>query len=371
MKNILAATIILFVITLPGFAQKTIYKTGNALRINKTDTLTSDLISASKFLDVNGYISGDLYSASKEFTLDGNVTDDIISTGQDLQINGNVGDKFIGFAGNIVITGNIEGDVIALCGNIIVKPGAHIHGNLFVGTGNLQLEGGQINGWVRGGGAEVYLNGNVGKYVDMSAGNVKFGSDYRSAGGTHFKLYEEINADQIPNAPENLTITIERENEFVKPIFLIWSLFAMFVTGVVLLFLFEDTFRRLVDQAGKHLLSNTGIGLFAIILIPVLLIVFVLLLVTVPIAFILLFLYLTILYFSWIISALYLGKYLITNLKSDSKVTHLYGSLGIGSIIVFFLTNLPFVGWFFSLAFLAFGTGSMLVYIWNNRYITE
>ncbi|HKJ34853.1 MAG TPA: polymer-forming cytoskeletal protein [Balneolales bacterium] len=371
MRKILFILTVLSLFGVNVFAQKTIYKTGNVIQISQNDTLTSDLISASRFLNINGYISGDAYSASREFTLNGRVKDDIIVVGQDLQLNGVVGDKFIGVAGDIIITGNVEGDVIVFAGNVIIKPSAHIHGNLFVGSGNLDFQGGHIDGWIRGGSDQTYLNGNVGKYVDLSAGDIKFGTSYKSTGGTHLKLYKEVNTQNIPNAPSNLIITIEHESQFIKPVFLLWSLFAMFVTGLVLLLLFENTFDRLITETGKHLFRNTGIGLLAIIIIPLLFIAFLLLLFTIPIAFILIFLYLITLYFSWIITALYLGKYLISNFKPESDITHLYWSLGIGSIIVFFLTNLPYLGWIFSILFLAFGTGSILAYIWNNRYRTE
>lgn len=371
MKQVFIIFIIALISSCQVYAQKTEYKAGDVIQISQKDTLHSDLISANNFLNINGYIKGDLFTASRNFTLNGKVQNDIIAAGQNIQINGISGDKLIAFAGNIVITGKIKGDAIIFGDHVVIKPGAHIYGNLYIGSGSLKMEGGRVDGWIRGGSGTAYLDGKVGNYVDLSTEHIKFGTNYKAVGKTHLELYNEINTHEIPNAPSNLTITIKRGNELIKPIFLIWSLFAMFVTGVVLLFLFEDTFFRLLDDAEQNLIKYTGVGLLAVILGPVLFIALILLLVTLPLAFTLIFLYLIILYFSWIISALYLGKYLLSNIRTNKEVNHLYLSLLIGTIIVFFLTNLPFIGWIFSIGFLAFGTGSILEYIWNNRYQSE
>ena len=98
----------------------------------------------------------------------------------------------------------------------------------------MTMEGGRIDGEIYGYGSEVYLNGMVGKRVDIEADQVRFGVDYRANQGTKLTLQNDSDRKKIKNVPEDLEIIIEEKRAFYESAFFYWSLIAMFTVGVLL-----------------------------------------------------------------------------------------------------------------------------------------
>jgi len=73
--------LILFIIMSGCLLNAASYRSGEVVRVSEGDTLFSDLIVASRVVEIQGNLQGDVYSGSQELTVEGEITDDLIAAG--------------------------------------------------------------------------------------------------------------------------------------------------------------------------------------------------------------------------------------------------------------------------------------------------
>ncbi len=342
------------------------YRAVKNIRLAIGDTVNTDLFAFGRNIDILGYLNGDLYAGGQRITIEGVVTDDVVVGGQDLFIRGKVGGGVIFFGRYIHIDGEIHGDVIAFCGQVSISSRAVIHGNLIVGTGELNLYGGSIGGYIKGGGGRIHLDGTVAGYVELEADHISFGPGYDAKEGTSLKLNKPLDQD-AENVPADLEVEIRKRPLFFTRGFFYWSFFSMFLIGVVFTSLFKNFSRDYVTYAGTEQVKSLGMGLLFLVGIPVVIVILTALVLTIPIALILLAFYLIMLYLSTLFSALYLGDFVITQIKKNNGSNLLIASLFVGLLIAYLLPKMPYFGWLINLAIICFGFGSFVLYIWKLK----
>lgn len=354
------------VLAMIGSAYAGVYRSGETVRINAGDSLATDLVAGSRDIEVAGYVDDDVYAGCQRLVIAGDVTDDVLAACQQLTVGGKVGDKLVGFAQNILIDGEIGGDVLAYAADVRVTKRGHIRGNLHLGTGSFRLDGGRIDGWVRGGAGSLSLNGSVGDSLRLEAGSVEFGPDYR-AQGTTLIAGRPIDRETLTNAPEDLQLVIKKELPFYRTRFFYWSFISMFIVGVLGIAVFRKFSRNLINYARGNLALNLGVGLLFLLATPVVILILAVLILTIPMALILLAFYVVLLYLGSIITGMWLGYALLSLKGSDRARTNLFVALLVGLILVGLLTKIPLVGWLIHLAIICFGSGSFVAYFWNLR----
>jgi len=347
-----------------GFSAE--YRGSESIVINEGDSLGNDLISASRYVDVLGFIDGDQYSASQRINVEGEIAEDFFGAAQEINIKGKVNDMVFGAAEKITIDGEVGGDVVAFGSEVRITPRSHIHGNLFVGCGFLSLDGGRVDGWVRGRAGDLFLNGSVGDSVILEAGTVRFGNDYTASQGTHLTLKEQLDKS-TRDLPPNLVLDIKKETAFYESGIFYWSIVAMFIVGLLISLIFKDFTYHLLNYAGKNILKNIGIGFLLLIASPVVIAILAILILTLPAALILLALYLIILYISSIFTGLFVGKYAFELTGKKEERLNLVLPLIVGLIIIVLLSHLPVVGWLIKLVIISFGMGSFILYLWGLK----
>lgn len=343
------------------------YRGAEMVKVAAGDTVSSDLFAGSRSVYVDGVVEGDVYAGCETITVNGDVQDDLFGFCKQLSVRGTVGDMVVFFGQTMVIEGSVGGDVLAFGGEVRIADGAAIDGNLYVGTGNVVIDGGSINGVIKGGAGTVFLNGTVGQDVDLEARHVRFGADYRAAGGTHLTLKRELDKTKAGNVPDNLQVTIKKRKMFFQSGFFYWSMIAMFITGVLLIALFKNFSRDVVDFARQNMGKNLGIGALSLLAIPIAVIILLVLVVTIPVSLIILALFLVALYIGKVLSALFIGNYLLEAMRKNGAPVNLFAALAIGIILVVLLPQIPFIGWLIKLAIYAFGMGVILVYLWKFK----
>jgi len=368
-------TVNLFVILflLASISSAADYRTGQSVYITEKDTLFSDLFTGAETVTISGILEGDLFAGCKHLDIKGEVEDDVIAGCQTLRIGSKVGDQVIGFAQNIIIDGEVGGDVLAYAEEVWITNNAHIMGNLHVGTGNLNFEGGVIEGKILGGAKEAYLNGEVTNNVDLSLGSVQFGEKYNALKGTKLKLHKPL-SDNAEFIPDDVEISYHDIKYFFQGWFFYWSLVSMLIVGILLISIFKNFSIDLVSFAKQNLWKNLGFGAIFFIIIPIAMIIFAILILTIPVSLILLASYLVVLYLSSIISGLVLGDYLINKLKKNGNSMHLIWALILGVFLITLIPQIPAIGWVFSLLFICFGMGTLVLFIYQtsraNKQIT-
>ena len=298
--------------------------------------------------------------------MEGEITDDFFAGAREITIKGRVGGMVVGAGQFVTIDGEVGSDVIAFGAEVRVTPRAHIKGNLFVGSGSLNFDGGRIDGWIKGGAGELYLNGSVGELVSLEAGNVRFGSDYSAPKGTNLTLRKHLK-NNASNIPDNLEVTIKEKKAFYQSGFFYWSLISMFIVGLLISLIFKNFTYNLLEVAEQNILKNAGVGLLFLIAAPIAIVILAVLILTIPAALILLALFLILLYLSSIFTGLYAGKYVFELAGKKSDQPNLVLPLIVGLILVVLLSKLPFIGWLIKLAVISFGMGSFLMYMFGLR----
>jgi len=363
MKYVFNLLVMLFVIVSIGSAAE--YRAGQSVYINEEDTLKSDLFAGAENVSILGVVEGDVFAGCKNLEVEGEVTDDVIAGCRSLRINNKVGDQVIGFAQSVVIDSEVGGDVLAYAGEVRITKNAHILGNLHVGTSNLNFEGGTIEGKILGGAGRAYLNGNVMSHVDLGLGSVQFGEGYKALNGTKLKLHKPLE-DDAEYIPDDLEISYFETKYFFHGLFFYWSIISMFIVGVLLITIFKNFSFDLITYAKQNVWKNLGLGAIFFIVVPIAMVLLAVLVVTIPVSLILLSVYLIVLYLSSIISGLILGDYLIKMLKKNGNSKQLIWSLLLGIFLIALIPEIPAIGWLFSLLFICFGMGTLVLYVYQS-----
>ena len=343
------------------------YRGDERIEIEKGDTLRSDLFAGGQVINIYGFVDGDVFAGGERVTVKGGVEDDLLAGGSEVEIYGSVGDGVLALCGSLLIDGEVNGDVLGCGGEIIITKRAKINGDVYVGSGKLTMEGGQITGSIKGGAGKTYLNGIIANEVVLETGDIEFGPNYRADGGTRLTLSSELNEEKAGHVPANIEIEIERDRRFFQRGFFYWSLISMLVAGLILVLFFKDFFQGYLTFAGQNIPKNLGFGLMYFILPVIAIVVLCVLILTIPVGLILLAIYLVLLYLSYIFTALFVGYYLLKSVQKEGSLQHLLLQLILGVVMVLMITKIPFLGGLFSLLVICFGMGSFINYLWNLK----
>lgn len=362
MKFVFSVSLILMLLS--NFVVAAEYRADQTVYITEKDTLNTDLFTGAETVTISGTLNGDIFAGCKYLDIKGEVKDDVIAGCQDLRVSSKVGDQVISFAQSVVIDSEVGGDVLAYAEEVRITNNAHILGNLHVGTSNLLFEGGRIDGKIFGGAGRAFLNGEVKKNVELALGSVEFGKNYNAQNGTKLKLHNPID-DDAENVPDNLEISYQESKYFFQSWFFYWSLVSMIIVGILLVTLFKNFSADVVAFAKQNLWKNLGFGTVFFIITPVFIVILAILIVTIPVSLISLAIYLIILYLSSVITGIVLGDFVMKKIVKNANSMHLVWSLVLGIFLIALITNIPAIGWLFSLLFICFGMGTLLMFVYQ------
>lgn len=348
------------------FAQGSIYKTDDFIRVGINDTLNYQLISAGEWIDISGYLQNDIYAAGKNITVNGTIEDDAFLIGNTISLGGRVSDMLVSAGESILIDGEIGGDLILAGRNLRVTEDSEISGNVFLGGDTIDLHGRVSNGRVRIAGRTITLNGPVGNDVIIYSSNVTFGDSYSAQSGTKIISREPVYRENLGNIPPDLEIEIRKPGILPFILFQLWFFLSLLVTGIILLFLFSEKVKDVHRFSIEHFWKNTGTGVLTFLLVPLVMVILIIPLITIPLSIILGLLYGFSLFISYLLVALVLGLQLMTWFDRRESASLWYLAMAAGLVLIAILTNLPFIGIIFSILLLFFGLGSLSSYIWHS-----
>ncbi len=340
------------------------FRGNKSVLVARGDTVQADLFGASRFITIDGTVEGDAFGACEIYRVDGTVQDNVIAAARLLIINGVVNDVVVAFAQTIQISGEVNGDVIVFCKEIQIMPGARIRGSLYVGAGELMLDGGTVEGDVQGGAGEAFLNGTVGGTTELEVKTIRFGENYRAT-NTKLTLFKPLNRREQANLPENLEVQIKKRPLFFLRFRFYWTVLGLFITGLLVYLIFRTPVNEYLDGLRQDFWKKLLTGFLTFVAVPVATLFLFVLVFTVPVALIVGALYLILLYLGYIFGALSLGEFLLQFFRKERNLGSVLVSLGMGVVLVVLLAHLPFVGWLVKLLVLWFGLGGILVYFWQ------
>lgn len=344
------------------------------------DVVTTDIF----IVGVGATISEDVYVAAQSGTVEGTIDGDLVIVGGDLTISGTVTGSVNALssgtirvtetgridgalraaARQVVVAGDVGEDLAATAVSTRIESGGGVGRDVVAFAAALTIDGG-VGRDVRGRVFDVSISGDVGNDVDITVSRLTVGDEatiggdvlYRSAGEAAIAEGATITGQivRLPSSPNFLYGIILTLANIV-------SLLAFVVIGCVAIWLFRGSSARAVDAALRRPMRSLLTGLVAVVLTPVLIVVFAVTLVGLPLALALVVL---------MIVGLVLGPAPFVTAVGDRILRSkggLFGAFVLGALLwrlgIWFI---PWIGGFLFLVGLVWGVGAWIVGGWSQR----
>jgi cytoskeletal protein CcmA (bactofilin family) len=312
------------------------------------DTTAGDYFFFGGQLIFNGVGNSDLFAFARTITINGKSGDDLFSMGQQVAVNGQIGGNAYLSGREVNIDGEVNGDIFAGAGNVTLGNSAVINGNVRIGAGEVFIApGATIRGNLYVGSGAAKLNGSVGGETHIGTEYVSFGENFTSADSVFLSISED-EPHEISNAPGNMRITYVDDHDYGEAGFFVWMLISALIIAAIIQALFPRLRSALLTAGKNGWPAVFGIGAAITILTPAVIILSLLIL---PAAMVLSGLYFSALYLGLLLGAIALGDLVLPH--GWSKWLRMLASI----TVLWLLMQIPFIGFFISLALTIFGIG--------------
>lgn len=381
MKKFLILLIAL-AISLPAFAIR--FERGNSVRISTP--VQEDLYVAGATVSIDALVRGDLFAASGNVSLNDTITGDLAVAGGTVTLRGVVLDDVRAAGGTLVISGYIGGDLLIAGGTVTIESGAVIAGDIYVGGGNVVING-TVRGNLKAGSGECALNGEIGKNADFNGAKVTIngkiggetvlvaqtatlGSDAAFNGNVRYWTNQgEVNfGSTLKNGTATFDESLKQRFEQPKPEYLgfvtalgvLGYLTAIFILLALGQKLFGSYFIQAVDKLQRAPVQAFGYGFLYFAAVPVAIVLALITIVGIPVGLIGLFFYLLFLALAHSITALTFTHWL--NWKRGYNWNYwkiVFVALGM-VVLLKIVSSIPLIGWLAMIVLVCMAFGAIL-----------
>ena len=273
------------------------------------------------------------------------ISEDLDAYGGTIIVHGTINGDLTAYGGTVIIerTGVITGDVAAFGGTVEIARGAEVSGNTEIGAGT------------------AIIKGSIDGDAEVSARTITLGSGAAIGGGFAYDgdLTRRPGASVAGSATQTTDLDIGPGlgGFGAVPAWLlgIYAFFVNLALGAVLLFAFPMFSRDVADRVVGTPLKSGGVGLLALIGVPLALLVVALTVVGIPLSLLGLLLFGVV---AWI-AAIY-GRFAVgTWLLSLTNVESRWAALLVGLLVVGLARLVPFVGGVVEFVVLLLGLGAI------------
>jgi hypothetical protein len=375
MKNIrwLLCILSLIMFVTPAYALTS--RIGDIATVAPDEVLDDDIILVAQNVKVEGTVVGDVFAFGETVTITGDIGGSVFTGGANISIDAKSVEAIWAAGGNIEVKGSVTRNVVLAGGSVCVCGEARIGKDLGAYAGKFTTEG-DVAGTIRG---------SVGKFVMAGkGGRVKIKAD-----DIMVKANAEIAGDLMMTSENEPVIeegaTILGETTFEKPeakegaefLVAIAPMIAFFLTvvrivlfiakvivGVLLIALFGQCVRRVMDTLITKPWKSLGVGFLGLIVIPIASVIMFVIVIGYPIGVVGMYTYSILLYTASIFVGLVVGEKVIQLFKKEGAIS-LYLSFIVGYVILRILGLIPILGFIIRIFVLLFGAGALLLAGWH------
>lgn len=254
---------------------------------------------------------------------------------------------------------SLNGDMLVLGGNSTLEKDSHLSGNLNVIGGNTDANG-EINGsvWLMGGNVDLGPNAVVRGDATINGGNLS-----RAPGA---QITGNVNSGMVFGGPMNIPVLT------ITPAFLIgWFLvrsLLLAVLAAVIVLIAPEPVKRTADAIVRQPVGAALVGLVAMLIAPVLLVLFAITVIGIPLTLLGVVVLLAAMLLGWTALGVELAKRLDAALKLNwAPAAHaLVGTLVL-AIVLSALELIPIVGWLPSIIASMFALGGVVLTRFGTR----
>lgn len=276
---------------------------------------------------------------------------------------------YLFLAGNTISLKNAKFKDGFICGNLLSINKSNIERDLYV-AGNVININSNIGRNLSVAGSKVTINSEISGDLYIASEKIVITKNAKINGTLKYNENAEIKIakDSIIDKQETY-VSKEKENSFMSDLFSRFESFVnMLLVGIILLFIFKNSFKKLSKQDinFSEILKNLGIGFLVLLAVPILCLITMITIIGVSVSIIVGGMYILFIYISTIFSTYYISNKLL-----KEKIKNEYTILMIGLFCVFLLKLVPVIGSMLTLFILFLGLGlitNLIVsYIKSNK----
>jgi hypothetical protein len=316
-----------------GEEYKNVYTAGNEVRIL-------------------GDVKGDLFAAGGDISVDGTVEQDLTLAGGTISLQNQIGGDARIAGGTITINNQVTGDLLVAGGKVILSEKSKVSGDVIVAGGQVSLEG-PVAGKVWIGGGQVYINSEI-------AGEVKIKNSEQVIFGPKAKIASKVtvlaakdpileDGASVPDLSFTLAKPATGQNRGLMAGLAVTALALAFlgyvVVGLLLAWLAPRKAGHFVTAMKTGFWVNLGVGLAAMILMPILSILLMITGVGVYAGLILLFAYALLWAIAWLMALIFAGSLSSMLVKRTKTMEVTWQTAILGAVVYLVLRLIPVVGW--------------------------
>jgi hypothetical protein len=339
--------------------------------VGADETIDDNLIAIAKTVVIEGHITGDTVVVANTVTVNGTIDGNLVTIAKDVDIEGVVRGSVLSAGRHVHVVG-LYGTQLYAAGRVVTLDTVDLSGDAMLA------------------GAKIGVSGNIGRDVYASGDHVQVDAVLQR---DLIVDSDDVHVGQYAWIGRNLTADVRKTNDLVVESgasingltnidldtiedtrfddfsfyagkFLMLAAGLLF--GVVAFVFAPNMFKAPRQQTEQHRWPRVlGLGIAALILIPVLAVIIAVTLVGIPVALVAIGGYALALYLGKLFIVAELGRRLLN--LSGQKRADVVWSLLVGLLIVGVLVELPYVGGLLSFALAVLGLGTVINYMLEGR----
>lgn len=321
-----------------------------------------DFFVAGENVEIPDVVKGDVYAMGSQIHIKGRVEGDLVATGGTIEVDGEVLGNARLIGGQVILNGTIRNNVTAIGGNLQMNRGATIGGNASFSGGGVVIEG-EIAGKATLNASTAEVNGKIGKNLKGREGQLRLGAkseiggnlDYKSGNKAVIAPGAKIGGEVIYSPSEvKAYLSSNWKNRVIFGSWLLaisMNFLFSFVFGVIYIKWFHKGFRNALQALKARPWKAAGVGLLALILLPLICVLLLVSILGFPLALVLIAFSLITFYTAKVIPIIWIVHAVFPKMS-------VYWALFLGLIVFFILLQIPFFGWILSFCFILLGLGA-------------
>ena len=348
----------------------------NVVTVDEAEVISDTLLVASEIIIIKGTINGDLVATGQRIDIEGSVSGNVFAFAESIRIRGDIGGLLLSAGSSVELENSAVGGNLAIAGEkLSIDNDSAVNGNAVMAGNNATIEG-PI-------GLDLFtftetseLNSSVGQDMEAFGKRVRLLDNAHIAGSARLRIKDEEHFHRADGAIVdggveflNLPKEFEDASPYAGFKFYLWQLARLasaVLVGLALLW-FMPAFRSTRIDGGIEGLKTAGLGLLAIVGLPIIALVLAFTLIGLPFTILSIMSWLVFIYLAKIVVGLFVGKTLLANThyaNSDFAIL----LVGIAAVLV--VVNIPAIGGIVSFVITILGVGfivQQLIKAMENR----
>lgn len=301
-------------------------------------------------VNISGSVLGDLTAAGGTLNVTGVVEDSLLAGAGTINIQGNIGKNVRAGASSVVLSGVVGEDMLSGSATLSVGKDSTIKGDLVAGSGQATIDG-TVKGKLRISAESIIIKGRIEGDADIYANEITIADGAYIGGKLTYHAPREANISQsaeVLGEVEYLQTQVRNYNgsDYSSGLasFGLVGLIAALALLFALVYILPKTSKQLVAESIGRFWMNAGVGFATMVVVPIALIVLALTILGMKIAGVILLGYIVALAISGIFATLVAGSFILKLFTAKEKLSVDWRTILIGSLAMFVLALIPFVG---------------------------